>query len=93
MSGLEIFYVLLAIYIVGLGLGVAFACAEVNDLNQSGWVKVIFWPITVSIFLLGVILWLLIWVPRQLFKGLILCFDDIEDFFIDIFRNAIGKND
>lgn len=88
MSGLEIFYVLLAIYIVGFGLGAAFACARVNSLNQSGWLKVIFWPITVAIFLLGAILWLLIWVPRQLFKGLLLCFDDIEDFFINVFCDA-----
>lgn len=42
MSGLEIFYVILAIYIVGLGLGVAFACAEVNGLNTSDLAKVIF---------------------------------------------------
>ena len=93
MSGLEIFYVLLAIYIVGFGLSLAIASAEVNGLNQSGWVKIIFWPITVSIFLLGGILWLLIWVPRQLFKGLLLCFDDIEDFFINVFCNAIGRNE
>ena len=90
MSDLGI--VLLAIYIMVLGLCAAFAYMEVNGLNPSGWVKVIFWPITVLIFLLGVILWLLIWVPRKLFKGLLLCFDDIEDFFINIFCDAIGKN-
>jgi hypothetical protein len=56
MSGLEIFYVILAIYIVGLGLGVAFAYADVDGPNTSRWVKIIFWPITVSIFLLGAIL-------------------------------------
>lgn len=92
MSGLEIFYALLAIYIAVLVIGVASSYMSVNGLNQSGWVKLIFWPITMSIFLLGAILWLLIWVPRQLFKGLILCFDDIKDFFINIFCDAIGKN-
>lgn len=91
MGGLEIFYVLLAIYIAVLVIGVASSFMANGGLNLSGWIKFIFWPITVSIFLLGVILWLLIWVPRQVFKGLILCFDDIEDFFINIFCDAIGK--
>lgn len=93
MSGLEIFYVILAIYIVGLGLGVAFAYADVDGPNTSRCVKIIFWPITVSIFLLGAILWLSIWVPRQLFNGLILCFDEIGAFFINIYSNAIGEID
>lgn len=90
MSDLGI--VLLAIYIMVLGLCAAFAYMEVNGLTISGWVKIIFWPITVVIFLMGVIVWLLIWVPRKLFKGILLCFDDIEDFFINIFCDAIGKN-
>lgn len=90
MSDLGI--VLLAIYIMVLVLCAAFAYMEVNGLTPSGWVKVIFWPITVVIFLMGVIVWLLIWVPRKLFKGILLCFDDIEDFFINIFCDAIGKN-
>lgn len=90
MSDLGI--ILLVIYISVLVIGVASSYMSVNGLNPSGWVKLIFWPITVSIFLLGAILWLLIWVPRQLFKGLMLCFDDIEDFFISVFCNAIGKN-
>ncbi len=91
MGGLEIFYVLLAIYMAVLVIGVAFSFAEVNGLSHAGWVKIIFWPITLSIFLLGVILWLLLWVPRKLFKGILLCFDDIEDFFINVFCDAIGK--
>lgn len=89
MSGLEIFYVLLAIYIVILIICVLLSFAEYEELNLSGWVKVIFWPITVLIFLLGVILWLLIWVPRKLFKGILLCFDEIKYFFINVFRDAI----
>mgnify|MGYP006976586716 CR=1 FL=1 len=93
MGGLEIFYVILAIYIIVLILCTAFSFMEVNGLTPSGWVKVIFWPITVLIFLLGAILWLSIWVPRNLFKGLILCFDEIGDFFINIFFNAIGEKD
>lgn len=89
MSGLEIFSVFLAIYIVVLVIGVVLSFAELNGLNLSGWVKLIFWPIAVSIFLLGVILWLLIWVPRKLFKGICICFYEIKDFFIDIFNSAI----
>lgn len=93
MSGLEIFSVILTIYIAVLLIGAAFACADVNGLNQYGWVKIIFWPITVAIFLLGCILWLSIWAPIQLFKGLILCFDEIGDFFITVYCNAIGRNE
>lgn len=89
MSGLEIFYVLLAIYIVILIICVLLSSVESEELNPSDWVKLIFWPITVSIFLLGVILWLLIWVPRKLFKGICICFYEIKDFFIDIFYSAI----
>ena len=52
MSGLEIFYVILAIYIVGLGLGVAFAYADVDGPNTSGWVKIIFGQLLYQYFYL-----------------------------------------
>ena len=87
----EILYLLLAFYIVVIIMCAAFSYMEVNGLTPSGWVKVIFWPITVSLFLIAVLLWLLIWVPRQLFNGICICFGEIKDFFINIFRDAIGK--
>lgn len=87
----EILYLLLAVYIIVLIMCAAFSYMEVNGLTPSGWVKVIFWPITVSIFLISVILWLLIWVPRKLFEGMLLCFNDIKDLFINIFHDATGK--
>ena len=91
----EILYLLLAVYIVVLILCVIcvafFSYAQVNGVRSSVWVKVIFWPFTVLIFLLGVILWLLIWVSIQLFNGICTCFSEIKDFFITVFCNAIGK--
>lgn len=59
--------------------------------TPAGWVKRIFWPITVVVYLLGLILWILIWVPRNLFKGICFCFLEIKEFFVDIFRSAIKE--
>lgn len=95
MSGLEIFYVLLAIYIAVLILSIAGKfnawAGEFNLPTSADWVKLIFWPITVVVYLLGLILWLLIWVSRKLFKGICICFYDTKDFFINVFCNAIEK--
>ena len=93
MSGLEIFYVILAIYIAVLVLSMSAQMAEGKLKSSDDWVKVIFWPITVVIYSLGVIIWLLIWVQRKLFKGLLLCFYEIKDFFVDVFSSAIDDED
>ena len=66
---------------------------EFNLQASADWVKVIFWPITVVIYLLGLVIWLLIWVPRKLFKGILLCFCEIKDFFVDVFCSAIEDGD
>lgn len=66
---------------------------EFDLQTSSDWVKVIFWPITVVVYLLGLILWVLIWVPRKLFKGILLCFNEIKDFFRDVFCSALGDED
>lgn len=81
------------VYIVGLFLSVL---ASVNTSaleNSTYWVKVLFWPITVVIYFLGLIIWLLIWLPRKLFKGVLLCFYEIKDFFVDVFSSAIDDED
>ena len=85
MGSTEILYLLLAVYIIVLILCTAFSFMEVNGLTPSGWAKVIFWPITVLIWLLGVILSLSI----KLFKGILLCLYEIKDFFVTIFYSAI----
>lgn len=77
------------IYFVVLLLSMSVLMAEGELQTSADWVKLIFWPITLAIYLLGVILWILIWVPRKLFKGILLCFDEIEDFFINVFCSAI----
>ena len=82
-------FIFIAIYIVGLVLSISAQMAECDLQTSSDWVKVIFWPITVVIYLLGLVIWLLIWVPRKLFKGILLWFCEIKDFFVDVFCSAI----
>lgn len=57
------------------------------------WVKVIFWPITVIVYFLGLLLWILIWIPRKLFQGILFCLYEIKDFFINVFCSAIEDED
>ena len=81
------------VYIVGLFLSVL-ASVNTSALETSTyWVKVIFWPITIVIYLLGLLIWVLIWVPRKLFKGICICFYEIKDFFVDVFCSAIDDED
>lgn len=81
------------VYIVGLFLSVL-ASVNTSALETSTyWVKVIFWPITIVIYFLGLLTWLLIWLPRKLFKGVLLCFYEIKDFFVDVFSSAIDDED
>ena len=85
-----LFYCIL-VYSVVLVLSIA-TLISVGDLNtSSGWVKVILWPITVLVFLTGLILWLLIWVPIKLFEGIRICLYEIKDFFVEVFDSAIEK--
>lgn len=82
-------FIFIAIYIVVLVLSIAAQTAEGELKTSSDWVKVIFWPITVVVYLIGMILLVLIWVPRKLFKGILLCLYEIKDFFVTIFYSAI----
>lgn len=77
------------VYAVVLVLSISALMAEVKLKTSSDWVKVIFWPITVVVYCLGLLLWILIWVPRKIFKGILLCLYEIKDFFITIFYSAI----
>lgn len=81
------------VYVLGLFIGVLGSVNTSNLDTSTYWLKVIFWPITVVIYFLGLIIWLLIWVPRKLFKGLLLCFYEIKDFFVDVFSSAIDDED
>lgn len=81
------------VYVLGLFLGVL-GSVNTSNLDTSTYlVKVIFWPITVVIYFLGLLIWLLILVPRKLFKGLLLVFYEIKDFFVDVFSSAIDDED
>ena len=81
------------VYAVVLVLSISALMAEVKLKTSSDWVKVIFWPITVVVYCLGLLLWILIWVPRKIFKGILLCLYEIKDFFVDIFCSAIKDED
>lgn len=74
-----------------LALSIAAQTAEGELKTSSDWVKVIFWPITVVIYFLGLLLWILIWVPRKLFEGILICLYEIKDFFVEVFNSAIKK--
>jgi hypothetical protein len=82
-------FIFIAIYIVVLVLSISAEMAEGKLKSSSDWVKVIFWPITVTVYFLGLLIWVLIWVPRKLFKGILLCLYEIKDFFVTIFYSAI----
>lgn len=64
-----------------------------EDDGPGFWVKILFWPITVLISVLGIIFWLLIVIPRKLFNGICICFNEIKDFFIDVWESAISSED
>lgn len=81
------------VYAIVLALSIATLMAEFELKTSSDWVKVIFWPITVVVYFLGLLLWILIWVPRKIFKGILLCLYEIKDFFVDIFCSAIEDED
>lgn len=81
------------VYVLGLFIGVLGSVNTSNLDTSTYWVKVIFWPITVVIYFLGLIVWLLIWLPRKLFKGLLLGFYEIKDFFVYVFSSAIDDED
>lgn len=82
-------FICLFVYAMVLVLSISVLMAEGNLKTSSDWVKVIFWPITVVVYLLGLIFWVLIWVPRKLLKGIYFCFYEIKDFFVDVFCSAI----
>ena len=48
------------VYIVGLFLSVLGSVNTQNLETSTYWVKVIFWPITVVIYFIGLLIWLLI---------------------------------
>lgn len=81
------------VYVIGIFLGVLGSVNKSNIGISTYWVKVIFWPITVVVYFLGLLIWLLIWIPRKLFKGICICFYEIKDFFADVFCSAIKDED
>ena len=86
-------FMFILVYTIVLVLSISAQTAEGELKTSSDWVKVIFWPITVVVYFLGLLLWVLIWVPRKIFKGILLCLYEIKDFFVDIFCSAIKDED
>lgn len=81
------------VYIIGLFLGILGSVNTSNIDTSTYWVKVLFWPITIVVYAVGLLIWLLIWLPRKLFKGVLLCFYEIKDFFVDVFSSAVDDED
>ena len=79
------------VYTMVLALSIAALTAEVKLKSSADWVKVIFWPITVVVYFLGLLLFVLIYVPKKLFEGIIICLYEIKDFFVEVFDSAIEK--
>lgn len=77
------------VYTMVLALIIAAFVAKGELKTSSDLVKVIFWPITVVVYFLGLLLWVLIWVPRKLFEGILMCLYEIKDFFVEVFDSAI----
>lgn len=86
-------FICILVYTVVLVLSISALMGEGNLKTSSDCVKVIFWPITVVVYLIGMILLVLIWVPRKLFKGILLCLYEIKDFFVKVFYCAIEDED
>lgn len=82
-------FICILVYTVVLVLSISALMAEGELQTSADWVKVIFWPITVVVYFLGLLIWVLIWVPRKLFKGILLCLYEIKDFFVTVFYSAI----
>ena len=79
------------VYTMVLALSIAAQTAEGELKTSSDWVKVIFWPITVVVYFLGLLLFVLIYVPKKLFEGIRMCLYEIKDFFVEVFNIAIEK--
>lgn len=79
------------VYTIVLVLSISTLMAEGELKTSADWVKVIFWPINVVVYFLGLLLWILIWVPRKIFEGIRICFYEIKDFFVKVFYSAIEK--
>lgn len=78
------------VYIIGVFFGILGSVNASNIDTSTYWLKVIFWPITVVVYIIGLLIWLLIWVPRKLFRGICILFYEIKDFFADVFCSAIN---
>ena len=83
-------FIFIAVYIIVLALGISTLIAD-NLHTSSNWIKVIFWPIAVVVYFLGLILFILIYVPRKLFEGIRICLYEIKDFFVKSYNRAIKK--
>lgn len=77
------------VYTMVLALSIAAQTAEGELRTSSDWVKVIFWPITVVVYFLGLLLFVLIYVPKKLFEGIRVCLYEIKDFFVGAWHSAI----
>lgn len=68
MSNLEIWILLIIMSYIGV---ILVSLPVRKDNGPEFWVKILFWPITVLVYVLGIILWLLIVIRKNIFKGMV----------------------
>ena len=84
-------FMCILVYTIVLVLSISSLMDEGDLKTSSDWIKVIFWPITVVVYFLGLLLFVLIYVPKKLFEGIRMCLYEIKDFFVEVFNIAIEK--
>ena len=76
----SIFFALLALYIVMLVFLLIFI-----DLTIPGnCVKVFFWPIYGSIYGIGIIFGIFVYLTRKTYRGIIISIEDLKELFINM---------
>ena len=76
----NIFYALLALYIVMLVFLLIFI-----DLTKPGnCVKVFFWPISGLIYSIAIIFGIFVYLTRKTYRGIIICLEEFQELFIDM---------
>lgn len=89
MCDLGIYPILIILaYVVIIALSISVR----EDDSPVFWIKVLFWPITLFVYILGIIFAIILMVPRKLFEGICICFKQIKNLFIDIWNLSTSKD-
>lgn len=80
----NIFYALLALYIVMLLFLLIFI-----DLTIPGnFVRVLFWPISGIIYFIAFLFGFIVYLTRNIYRGIIVCLEDCKELFIAMWHSG-----